>query len=134
SWVHEMMRYRPAFQLSGPRRISSGVIVTGMRSDSVHGPRMPDEIRLGPESWNAGRYRIISWTQEDGFSRVLSIQAGGRDPRLIGTRFKLLIREVEEGYQIAYYPPSTGRSERWPPSFEYEESNPVRLVTLGRDK
>ncbi|MGD1916870.1 MAG: sigma-70 family RNA polymerase sigma factor [Phycisphaerales bacterium] len=111
-----------------------GILGPWTESERIPVTITADEIRLGPESWNAGRYRIISWNQEDGFSRVLSIQAGGRDPRLIGTRFKLLIREVEEGYQIAYYPPSTGRSDRWPPSFEYEDSNPVRLVTLGRDK
>ncbi len=90
-----------------------------------------DEIRFGPDSWNAGRYRVIEWTQMDGYSRVLSIQAGGRDPRLIGTRFKLLIREVEGGYQIAYYPPSTGRSDRWPRSFDHTLDNPIRLVKLG---
>ncbi|MEQ8317146.1 MAG: RNA polymerase sigma factor [Phycisphaerales bacterium] len=90
-----------------------------------------EEIRFGPDSWNAGRYRVIEWTQMDGYSRVQSIQAGGRDPRLIGTRFKLLIREVEGGYEIAYYPPSTGRSNRWPRSFEYALDNPIRLVKLG---
>ncbi len=110
-----------------------GILGPWTESERIPVTITSDEIRLGPESWNAGRYRIISWDREDGFSRVLSIQAGGRDPRLIGTRFKLLIREVEEGYQIAYYPPATGRSNRWPPSFEYEPGNPIRLVTLGRD-
>lgn len=90
-----------------------------------------EEIRFGPDSWNAGRYRVIEWTQMDGYSRVLSIQAGGRDPRLIGTRFKLLIREVQGGYEIAYYSPSTGRSDQWPKSFEHALDNPVRLVKLG---
>jgi len=93
-----------------------------------------EEIRLGPESWNAGRYRIIEWEQLSGYSRVLSIQAGGRDPRLIGSRFKLLIREIEGGYEIAYFPPSTGRSNRWPSSFEFSLDNPIRLVKLGGDR
>lgn len=92
-----------------------------------------EEIRFGPENWNAGRYRVIEWEQREGYSRVLSAQAGGRDPRLIGTRFKLLIREQDDGYEIAYFPPSTGRSNRWPSSFEHTRDNPVRLVKLGRD-
>ena len=97
-----------------------------------------EEIRFGPESWNAGRYRVIEWTPMAGYSRVLSIQAGGRDPRLIGSRFKLLIREIKGeaegrsgGYEIAYFTPSSGRSNQWPSSFEYSEQNPVRLVRLA---
>lgn len=93
-----------------------------------------EEIRFGPEGWNAGRYRVIEWEQEDGFSRVLSVQAGGRNPRLIGSRFKLIIREIEGGYEIAYYPPSSGRGDRWPSSFEFSMDNPIRLVRLGGER
>lgn len=90
------------------------------------------EIRFGGESWTFANYRIIEWDRREGYSRVLSVNAGGRDPRLIGTRFKLLIREEPEseggGYSLAYFGPG---DERWPSSFEYGEDNPVRVVRIG---
>lgn len=92
------------------------------------------EIRFGGESWTFANYRIVEWDQREGYSRVLSVNAGGRNPRLIGTRFRLLLREEPEsaggGYSIAYYPPAEGE-DRWPSSFEYEQNNPVRVVRIG---
>ncbi|MEN1706136.1 MAG: sigma-70 family RNA polymerase sigma factor, partial [Planctomycetota bacterium] len=57
------------------------------------------EIRFGGKNWTFANYRIVEWDRREGYSRVLSVNAGGRDPRLIGTRFKLLLREEprEEG-------------------------------------
>ena len=90
------------------------------------------EIRFGGESWTFANYRIIEWERREGYSRVLSVNAGGRDPRLIGTRFKLLIREEPEseggGYSLAYFGPG---DERWPSSFEFSQDNPVRVVRIG---
>ncbi|MBO6513229.1 MAG: sigma-70 family RNA polymerase sigma factor [Phycisphaerales bacterium] len=88
------------------------------------------EIRFGTDSWVAALYRIIEWTKEDGHARVLSVHAGGRDPRLIGTRFRLLIREVDGGYEVAYFLPGTKQSDRWPSSFEYSAENPVQIVLI----
>ena len=110
-----------------------GILGPWTESERIEVTISGEEIRFGPENWNAGRYRVIEWEQAEGDARVLSVQAGGRDPRLIGTRFKLLIRERDGGYEIAYFPPSTGRSDRWPSSFEFSPDNPVRLVRLGRD-
>ncbi len=90
------------------------------------------EIRFGGENWTFANYRIIKWERMEGYSRVLSVNAGGRDPRLIGTRFKLLLREEPEsaggGYSLAYFMPG---DERWPSSFEYGEDNPVHVVRIG---
>jgi RNA polymerase sigma factor (sigma-70 family) len=91
------------------------------------------EIKFGASSWTAANYRIIEWTPMDGYTRVLSIHAGGRDPRLIGTRFRLLLREDENGYSIAYYLPGTKQSDQWPSSFEYSAENPVQIVTISGD-
>ncbi|MFK7760089.1 MAG: RNA polymerase sigma factor, partial [Phycisphaerales bacterium] len=88
------------------------------------------EIKFGAASWTAANYRIVEWTPMEGYSRVLSIHAGGRDPRLIGTRFRLLLREDEDGYTIAYYMPGSSQSNRWPSSFEYSKDNPVQIVTI----
>jgi hypothetical protein len=76
----------------------------------------------------------VEWDRREGYTRVLSVNAGGRDPRLIGTRFKLLLREEPRseggGYTMAFYPPSAG-DDRWPTSFEYGEDNPVHVVRIG---
>ena len=86
------------------------------------------EIRFGSEEWPLAIYRIVEWERLDGWSRVRSINGGGRDPRLIGTGFNLLIRREGTTYEIAYYPPSAGGEGAWPSGFEYSEANPVRVV------
>ena len=88
------------------------------------------EIRFGTDSWQAAVYRIIEWDKLDAFARVESIHAGGRDPRLIGTRFRLIIRKDDEGYTIAYFPPTKSTDLEWPSGFEYTPSNPVTVVTI----
>lgn len=89
------------------------------------------EILFGTERWQKAIYRIIEWTPMDGYSRVLSVQAGGRNPRLIGTRFKLIIREDEGGYTIGYFPIGSGREGDFPGSFEYSPEHPVRVVSFS---
>jgi len=88
------------------------------------------EILFGTDVWQSAIYRIIGWEPVDGFSRVLSVQAGGRDPRLIGTRFRLIIRRDASGYTIGYFPPGSGREGDWPGSFEYSPEHPVRVVSM----
>jgi RNA polymerase sigma factor (sigma-70 family) len=88
------------------------------------------EIRFGTDKWQIAIYRIVKWEKVGSYARVESIHAGGRDPRLIGTRFRLIIREDEDGYTIAYYPPTKDRSNRWPGKFEYTPENPVTVVTI----
>ncbi len=87
------------------------------------------EIRFGSEKWPLSTYRIMDWEQREGFSRVLAVHANGRDPRLIGTRFRLIIRRDADGYTIAYLPPGRG-SGAWPTSFEYSDASPVRVVRV----
>lgn len=91
------------------------------------------EINFGASTWTERRYRIIEWTQQAEFSRVLSVNAGGRDPRLIGTRFRLLIREDNAGYSIAFFPPGEPREGDWPSSFEFSADNPVRVISFKKD-
>lgn len=86
------------------------------------------EIYFGGENWVFARYRVIEWDRRDGYSRVLSINAGGRDPRLIGTRFPLLLRRDGDVYEVAYFPMTSPRAGDWPGSFEYSKDNPVRVV------
>lgn len=92
------------------------------------------QIRFGGENWTFANYRIIEWQRMEGYSRVLSVNAGGRDPRLIGTRFRLLIRAEPQseggGYSLAYFPPGLG-DDRWPASFEFDKDNPVHIVRIG---
>lgn len=99
-----------------------------------------DEINFGTKRWSAAKYRVIDWEQRDGYSRVLGLNAGGRDPRMIGTRFRLLIREDYDesgervGYTIAYYPPESSRAQtEWPTGFEVTAGNPVRVVSFKGD-
>ncbi|MEO1585109.1 MAG: sigma-70 family RNA polymerase sigma factor [Planctomycetota bacterium] len=92
------------------------------------------EIRFGGENWTFANYRIVEWERREGYSRVMSVNAGGRDPRQIGTRFRLLLREEPEsaggGYTVAYFPPGAA-GDRWPTSFEFDENNPVHVVRIG---
>ena len=88
------------------------------------------EIRFGVEKWPLSTYRIIEWEQREGYSRVLAVHANGRNPRLIGTRFRLIIRRDADGYTVAYLPPSKGGSQTWPSSFEYSGASPVRVVRV----
>ena len=96
-----------------------------------------DEINFGTKTWSAAKYRVIDWERRDGYSRVLGLNAGGRDPRMIGTRFRLLIRVDSDeagdriGYTIAYYPPESSRAHtEWPTGVEVTPSNPVRVVSF----
>ncbi len=88
------------------------------------------EIRFGTDTWQAAIYRIVEWDKRDGYARVESIHAGGRNPRLIGTRFRLIIRKDDEGYTIAYFPPSASDDLAWPSGFEYSADNPVTVVKI----
>ncbi|MEL6330466.1 MAG: sigma-70 family RNA polymerase sigma factor, partial [Planctomycetota bacterium] len=111
----------------------------GIRGPWTEAERIPvtitdREIRFGTESWSAARYAIIDWQRLEGHSRVLGIHAGGRDPRLISTRFKLLLRQDDDGYTIAYFPPGSARSDDWPASFEFSAKNPVRVVNFADKK
>ncbi|MEM9372702.1 MAG: sigma-70 family RNA polymerase sigma factor [Planctomycetota bacterium] len=90
------------------------------------------EVRFGTDRWQKAIYRIVEWTPVEGHSRILSVHAGGRDPRLIGTRFKLIIREDDDGYTIGYFPIGTGREDDFPGSFEYSPEHPVRVVNFER--
>ena len=88
----------------------------------------PNEIRLGTDSWAASRFRIIEWERAEGFSRVLAIEAGGRNPYEIGTRFKLLIRKEDDGYSLGYFEPGTPRGQSFPSSFEFTPRNPLKIL------
>jgi RNA polymerase sigma factor (sigma-70 family) len=88
------------------------------------------EIRFGTDTWQSAVYRIVEWDKRDGYARVESIHAGGRNPRLIGSRFRLIIRKDEEGYTIAYFPPTKSTQISWPSSFVYSPENPVTVVTI----
>lgn len=88
------------------------------------------EIKFGTEVWNTAIYRVVSWDRVEGWSRVLAVQAGGRDPRLIGTRLRLLLRKDEKGYSIAFYPRGSAFEDRWPSSFEFGPRNPVRVFSF----
>lgn len=119
-------------------RVPDDAGVFGLNGPWTEAERIPftitnREIKFGAQSWTAANYRIIEWTPMDGYSRVLSVYATGRDPRLIGTRFRLLLREDEEGYSIAYFIPGSTQSNQWPSSFEYSAENPVQLVTISGD-
>lgn len=92
------------------------------------------EILFGTDSWALAIYRIVEWTELDGYSRVRSVHAGGRDPRLISSKFSLIIKEDENGYTIAYFPPGSGRENDWPSSFEHSTDNPVRVVSFRSGK
>jgi RNA polymerase sigma factor (sigma-70 family) len=129
---------RPPIGWREHRRIPENTGEFGLLGPWTEAERIPftitnREIKFGASSWTAANYRIIEWTPMDGYTRVLSIHAGGRDPRLIGTRFRLLLREDENGYSIAYYLPGTKQSDQWPSSFEYSAENPVQIVTISGD-
>lgn len=88
------------------------------------------EIRFGSEKWPLATYRIVEWERREGYSRVLAVHANGRNPRLIGTRFRMIIRRDADGFTVAYFPPSEGGSQAWPTSFEYSDASPVRVVRV----
>lgn len=88
------------------------------------------EIRFGTDVWQSAVYRIVRWEKREGYARVESIHAGGRDPRLIGTRFRLIIRQNDNGYTIAYFPPNKSAQASWPSGFEFSPGNPVTVVKI----
>ncbi len=88
------------------------------------------EILYGTSTWKAAVFRIVSWERREGYSRIESIHAGGRNPYLIGTRFRLILREDEGGYTMAYFPRGAGMGDRWPTGFEYSVENPVHVVSF----
>ncbi len=110
----------------------------GIRGPWTESERIPvtiddREIYFGASNWVAARYRIIEWDRVQGHTRVLSINAGGRDPRLIGTRFPLLLREDDAGYTMAYFPEGSPRYGDFPSSFEFSPQNPVLVVSFAKD-
>jgi len=91
-----------------------------------------DEIVFGTENWQAAVFRIINWTEADGYSRATTIHAGGFDVRLVGTRYKMLIRKTPDGvYEIATYPPQANKGDRWPTGFKYTADNPVQVFRFA---
>ncbi|MEM0982892.1 MAG: sigma-70 family RNA polymerase sigma factor [Planctomycetota bacterium] len=106
------------FGLEGPWTEAERIPVT-IRSREIH---------FGTDRWSYATYRIIEWEDRGDHSRVLSINAGGRDPRLIATRFPLLVRKVETWHEIAFYPPGSDRFGEWPSSFESTAQNPVYVA------
>lgn len=126
---------RPPLGWEEHRRIPDDIGPNGLLGPWTEAERIPvtitnREIRFGTDSWQAAIYRIIKWEKRDGYARVESIHAGGRDPRLIGSRFRLIIRKDEEGFTIAYFPPSKSKELDWPNGFEYRPDNPVRVVKI----
>jgi hypothetical protein len=126
---------RPPLGWEENGRIPDDTGPDGMMGPWTEAERIPvtitsREIRFGTDRWQAAIYRIVEWDKRDGYARVESIHAGGRDPRLIGSRFRLIIRKDEEGYTIAYFPPSKSTELAWPSAFQYTPDNPVRVVTI----
>lgn len=129
---------RPPADWPEAARVPSGTGELGLLGPWTESERVPvtitaEEIRFGTDRWAKERYRVISWEQVEGHSRIMSVNGGGRDPRLIGTRFQLLLREDPNGYTIAYYPPGSKNAGSWPTSFAYSPTNPVRVVSFERD-
>jgi RNA polymerase sigma factor (sigma-70 family) len=95
-----------------------------------------DSIELcgGEERWVMQRYRIISWTEENGMSKVETMCVDNYvEKSLIGKRVKLLLRKTTDAkYQVARWEPDSPKINEWP-TFSPKKDEQIRIFTFMKE-
>jgi len=88
----------------------------------------------------AERYRIIEWTEADGYAKVQTIcTAYGPTRGAVGKRFKLLIRKDDKGkskeetYTMLAFDADSDKRDTWPEKFEYVPGKQLRAFVFRKD-
>jgi RNA polymerase sigma factor (sigma-70 family) len=83
----------------------------------------------------AYRFRVIEWTEAEGFAKVQAICAdSGEDGAIIGSRIKLLVRKEAEGYTIVHHVPGSKKLNEWPAGFESKPGSELRVLTFRKEQ
>ncbi|HZW07291.1 MAG TPA: sigma-70 family RNA polymerase sigma factor [Phycisphaerales bacterium] len=80
------------------------------------------------------RYRIIEWTEADGYARVQTMCTAYSGPRgAVGKRMKMLIRKDDKGYTILAFDPDSEKRDTWPEKFAYTPDRQMRAFVFRKE-
>ena len=95
-----------------------------------------DSIELcgGEERWVMARFRIISWDEADGYSKVQTICVDNYVSKsLIGKRMKMLVRKTaDDTYQVARWEADSPNVNEWP-TFTPKPTDKIRIATFVKE-
>jgi len=84
----------------------------------------PWDLRLGPEnieilqgSFAVHRFRVLELADVGDHTRVEAIVIDSADPRIVGDRIKLLLREQGDTRTLVFHAKGSGSFEEWPDGF-----------------
>jgi RNA polymerase sigma factor (sigma-70 family) len=94
----------------------------------------PDAVAfLGNGGFVVQKYKVLSWTDEEGLSKVETIcLANVMETGAIGKRFKLLLRKQGKEVSFAIHTLAAKQTDAWP-SFEVKKANSVRQATFKEE-
>ncbi len=95
-----------------------------------------DAIELcgGEERWVMARFRIISWDEADGYSKVQTICVDNYVSKsLIGKRMKMLVRKTaDDTFQLARWEHDSPNVNEWP-TFTPKPTDKIRIATFVKE-
>lgn len=80
------------------------------------------------------RFKVLSWEERNGETRVASICVDSMAPMLVGKRMKLLLRVEDGRYDLAFRQWPRERLDEWPEGFEANEENSLNVLSFRRAK
>lgn len=95
-----------------------------------------DSIELcgGEERWVMARFRIISWDEAEGYSKVQTICVDNYVSKsLIGKRMKMLVRKTaDDTFQLARWEHDSPNVNEWP-TFTPKSTDKIRIATFVKE-
>lgn len=95
-----------------------------------------DSIELcgGEERWVMARFRIISWDEAEGYSKVQTICVDNYVSKsLIGKRMKMLVRKTaDDMFQLARWKHDSPNVNEWP-TFTPKPTDKIRIATFVKE-
>lgn len=95
-----------------------------------------DSIELcgGEERWVMARFRIISWDEAEGYSKVQTICVDNYVSKsLIGKRMKMLVRKTaDDTFQLARWEHDSPNVNEWP-TFTPKPTDKIRIATFVKE-
>lgn len=90
-------------------------------------------VLLGHRDFVVQKYKVLSWTDADGYSKVETIcTTNVMENPAIGKRFKLLIRQQGKQVSLAIHTNAAKQTDAWP-SFEVKKGGAVRQATFTEE-
>jgi len=92
---------------------------------------------INGRAYTIHRFRIIDWDtaadeQRGPHARVQALAADSMDPRLVGKRVKLILRERGDTIDIAYHDHGSPLLNEWPRTFEPTAGEPIQIICFSR--